>query len=62
MIPQAYFDKVREFFNGDAEKTWKWFQTRNPSLGGVSPLEMIKAGKVEKLKKIIDSRMQGYFP
>lgn len=57
MISQIYWDKVKNFFNGDAGKTWTWFQTRNPSLGSISPLEMIKLGRVEKLKLFIDNAL-----
>lgn len=62
MIPQAYFNKVKSFFNGNTAKTWLWFKTPNPALGSVSPLDMIKAGRVEKLKKFIDTRLNGYYP
>jgi hypothetical protein len=57
MIPQVYFDKVKQFFNGDTAKTWAWFQAINPSLGGVTPLSMIKAGRIEKLKHFIDNAL-----
>lgn len=62
MIPQEYFRKVRDYFNGDASKAWLWFKTNNPHLGGVSPLEMIKNGRFNKLKLFIDSRLEGYLP
>jgi hypothetical protein len=62
MIPQAYFNKVKRYFNDDAAKAWLWFKTRNPALGSVSPLEMIKAGKVAKLQLFIDSQLEGNLP
>lgn len=62
MIPMAYFQKVCNFFHGDTAKTWQWFKTINPMLGGISPLEMIKAGRGEKLKKFIDSLLKGNRP
>ncbi len=62
MIPQLYFDKIKRYFDEDSAKAWHWFTTRNPSLGGISPLDMIRAGKVEKLKQFIDSRLRGEFP
>jgi hypothetical protein len=55
MIPQAYFDKIKKYFNGDMRKTWLWFTTPNPALGCVSPLDMIKAGRGDKLKNFIDN-------
>jgi hypothetical protein len=62
MIPQDCFDKVKDYFNGDLKKTWRWFLTINSALGGVTPLEMIKRGNALKLKKFIDSRLEGFFP
>ncbi len=57
MIPQSYFEKIRDYFEGDTQKTWTWFATPNPSLGGVSPMDMIKRGRVDKLKKFIDNAL-----
>jgi hypothetical protein len=62
MIPQEYFNKIKKYFNGDATKAWTWFKTPNPALGCVSPLEMIKCGRVNKLKMFIDSRLEGNYP
>lgn len=62
MIPQAYFEKIKNHFNGDTKKAWLWFKTINPALGGITPLEMIKQGRVEKLKKFIDSRLEDHLP
>jgi uncharacterized protein (DUF2384 family) len=58
MIPQAYFNKVKTFFKGDAKKAWTWFNTPNPCLGSVSPRDMIKAGRENKLKKFIDDAIE----
>jgi hypothetical protein len=62
MIPQDYFNKVKNFFDGDTEKAWIWFQSPNVGLGGITPIEMIKRGRVAKLKSFIDSRLNGYWP
>jgi hypothetical protein len=62
MISDSYFQKLKAHFNGDTDKVWLWLQERNPALGCVSPWEMIKSGRVEKLKKFIDSRLKGEFP
>ncbi len=65
MIPQAYFDKIKAYFYGDASKAWRWFSAPNPGLGGVSPISMIKAGRVEKLKHFIDNALdtgKGFYP
>jgi len=34
-----------------------WFETPNPLLGGISPLDMIKIGRHEKLFKFIDNQI-----
>lgn len=57
MIPQEYFTKVKNHFNGDDKKTWEWFKTINPNLGMLSPLNMIKLNRSDKLKKYIDREM-----
>lgn len=42
---------VLKFFNGDTSKMNLWYDTRNPLLGGVSPINMIQAGRYDKLLK-----------
>ena len=44
---------VAGVFGGDADKTRAWFETRNPLLGDVSPLDMIRSGRFERLRKFI---------
>jgi len=34
-----------------------WFETPNPLLGGITPLDMIKMGRHEKLFKFIDNQI-----
>lgn len=53
MIPQRYFEQVKSYFMGDTQKTWAWFTSSNKSLGFVSPLNALKAGLHEKVKKVI---------
>jgi hypothetical protein len=55
MIPQAYFDKIKNYFNGDNKKAWTWWTTPNPALGMVSPLNMLRNGRAHKLKQFIDN-------
>ncbi len=55
MIPQGYFDKIKGFFNGDTAKSWEWFKTPNPAFGMISPLDMIRRGRVNKVKQFIDN-------
>ena len=44
---------VAQMFDGDAEKAVAWFKARNPMLGDVSPREMIRLGRYERLRKFI---------
>jgi Protein of unknown function (DUF2384) len=44
---------VAEMFDGDAEKAVAWFKARNPMLGDVSPREMIRLGRYERLRRFI---------
>jgi hypothetical protein len=44
---------VAGFFDGDTEKTVLWFKTRNPLLGDISPRDMIRLGRFERLRKFI---------
>ncbi|MFI0436078.1 MAG: hypothetical protein ACH350_10230 [Parachlamydiaceae bacterium] len=47
------FNLVAQFFEGDAMKTALWFKTTNPMLGNISPRDMIRFGKYQKLLKFI---------
>ena len=40
-------------FGGDMNKTVVWFRTRNPLLGDISPSDMIRQGRFERLRKLI---------
>lgn len=40
---------VGEFFDGNAIKTMTWLKMPNPMLGGISPRDMIKLGRSDKL-------------
>jgi hypothetical protein len=65
MIPQVYFDKIAAYFNGDMKKAWAWWQTDNPSLGGISPMAMIGLGRTHKVKQFIDNALdenKRYYP
>lgn len=44
---------VATFFDGDTDKTVLWFKARNPLLGDISPKEMIRLGRYERLRKFI---------
>jgi hypothetical protein len=44
---------VAQFFNGDVVKTSLWFRTKNPLLGNLSPRDMIRYGRYEKLRRFV---------
>ncbi|MEP7311493.1 MAG: hypothetical protein ABI859_02830 [Pseudomonadota bacterium] len=44
---------VAQFFQGDVTKTQLWFQTKNPLLGNISPRDMVRYGRNEKLRRIV---------
>lgn len=44
---------VAEFFKGDTKKTVLWFALPNPSLGNITPRDMIRFGRTKRLMKFI---------
>jgi hypothetical protein len=50
---------VAQAFDGDVEKAVAWFKARNPLLGDVSPRDMIRLGRYERLRKFIIAAMMG---
>lgn len=66
-MPQAVRDRLEEIavacnlvaqaFNGDTAKTALWFKARNPMLGDVSPRDMIRLGRFDRLRRFIVSAM-----
>jgi hypothetical protein len=48
---------VARVFDGDVDKTVAWFKGRNPLLGDVSPRDMIRLGRYERLRKFIVNAM-----
>ena len=57
-LVQECYDLVNDYFKGSRTKTFIWFKAVNPSLGGLSPLEMIHKGRVEKLHKFIGESLK----
>lgn len=63
--PQKVIDRFEEIatvvnlvagiFEGDKQKTVLWFKSPNPLLGDVSPRDMIRLGRYDKLRKFIIS-------
>lgn len=44
---------VAEYFGGDAQKVELWFQLPNPMLGNISPRDMIRLGRYERLLNFV---------
>ena len=44
---------VAGMFDGNTEKTVLWFKTKNPLLGDVSPRDMVRLGRFDRLRKFI---------
>jgi hypothetical protein len=55
-IAQA-INLVAKVFDGDVDKTVTWFKARNPLLGDISPRDMIRLGRYERLRKFILNAM-----
>lgn len=49
---------VAQFFGGDVTKTALWFKTENPLLGKISPRDMIRYGRYEKLRRFVMSALE----
>lgn len=60
-ISHEYFRKLVQHL-GTVEKAWEWLDTPNFMLGGITPIDMIKFGRVKKLEKVIDNMIEGIRP
>lgn len=50
--------KVMGFFKNDLRKAARWYETENPLLGGISPEQMVRVGRLEKLIKWIEQQLK----
>jgi hypothetical protein len=48
---------VARQFAGDRDKTFAWFTARNPLLGDISPRDMIRLGRFDRLRRFIVQAM-----
>ena len=48
---------VLDFFKGDADKAFLWFESPNPLLGMITPNAMIDMGREEKLLRLIKQQL-----
>lgn len=53
------WDIVLKEFDGDKKKTKEWFETKNPFLGNVTPMDLVRIGKVHALKEIVKNIIDG---
>jgi len=66
--PEAVVERLEEIaniinmvagvFNGDAAKTSLWFKTKNPMLGDVSPRDMVRLGRYDRLRRYVVGALQ----
>ena len=54
--------KISDFYQGDGESVVDWFQFANPLLGNISPTDMIRFGRLDKLSLFIDRLIEGDIP
>lgn len=54
--------QVTEFFNGDESRCELWFAAENPMLGGISPIQMIRMGQLDRLAHFIDESLSANEP
>lgn len=53
---------VAQVFDGDADKTALWFRTKNPMLGDISPRDMIRLRRFDRLRRFIVGAMADSAP
>jgi hypothetical protein len=53
---------VASYFDGNLDKTAMWFKAQNPMFGEMSPRDMIRAGRYQKVIKIVQQALQGIEP
>jgi len=55
----AILDHLKSFFEKEPHKIKLWMTTENPMLGGVKPIDLVIAGRSEKLLKFIENVVDG---
>src|SRR5579862_4252628 len=53
---------VAQYFGGDVVKTGLWLKTANPLLGNVSPRDMIRFGRYDKLRRFVMEALDENLP
>jgi len=67
-IPKEVLDRLQEIanicalvaqhFEGNVVKTALWFKTNNPLFGNISPRDMIRYGRYEKLRRFVINALE----
>jgi len=68
-MPKELADRIEEWanllnlvaghFDGDLNKTTRWFAAQNPMLGNIAPRDMVRFGRYSKLLKFILNAVSG---
>lgn len=58
LVNSRHWKLVLEYFTGDKDKTFEWFETPNPDLDRMIPIEMIKLGRGKKLLAFIEGQLK----
>lgn len=53
---------IAKFFMNNETKIKAWWITKNPLLGGRTPLELVEAGRIHKLSKVVRVALEGNWP
>ncbi|MFA1289668.1 hypothetical protein ACDJ03_18295 [Xanthomonas axonopodis pv. nakataecorchori] len=54
----AIANMVADIFEGDTAKTALWFKTKNPLLGDITPRDMVRLGRHDRLRRFIVTAIQ----
>lgn len=49
----SIMNMVAQTFEGNEDKTVAWFKARNPMLGDITPRDMIRLGRYERLRRFV---------
>lgn len=55
-------ERVAGHFRGDARRTSLWFRARNPLLGGITPRDLIRVGRYQTLRSVVEAALSGQTP
>lgn len=55
-------EQIAAFFKDDIKKVDKWMNTQNPSIGYLTPNEMINLGGKKRVEQVVDNMLKGELP